>query len=295
VLIVKFKSKVDWWLQLIFATWVIGNIWAVISLVTNFNLGSLITTIALSPFTVLVFIPVWFRTYYFFGDNGLRVVCGIGKGEVIPYESIVSAAGTRNPISAPAPSLDRIEIKYRVRSGKFCDTVIISPKDKQGFFELLKQKNEDIDITADVKPMSKKAKLALFIIIGIPLIAAGIMFIYGEVDPIIRVTDSEIRISAMYGLSISFDNIESIELTPQSMRELRAGDPGTRTNGYGGFGTLKGHFHSRALGAHMLFVRTGSSPTIRITRLSGGPIFISLRNGDATTAIFDEMILNFGH
>jgi hypothetical protein len=290
----KFKSKVDWWLHLFFAAWVGGNVWAIVSLAINHNLGSLIITIVFSPITAFLIVPIRVRTYYLFGDSGLRIVCGLGKGKTIAYDAIESVAGTRSPLSSPALSIDRLEVRYKFKKGSFYDTVIISPKDSQGFFESLKQKNENIQINTDFKPMSKKMKLAILLGVGSPLAAVAGMFIYGEAEPVIRISDSEIQISSMYGLNIDFVNIDSIELIEQSMRKILSGDPGTRTNGYNGFGgTLKGHFRSRNLGTHMLFVRTDSSPTIKISRNNGGAIFISLRSSEATREAFSEMVRSF--
>ncbi|MFC3199468.1 PH domain-containing protein [Parapedobacter deserti] len=48
---------------------------------------------------------------------------------------------TRTLISAPAPSLDRLEIFYN----KF-DSIVISPKDKQGFIADLLKLNPEIEV-----------------------------------------------------------------------------------------------------------------------------------------------------
>lgn len=48
---------------------------------------------------------------------------------------------TRTPISAPAPSLDRLEIF----DNRF-DSVIISPKNKSGFISLFNEVNPMIDV-----------------------------------------------------------------------------------------------------------------------------------------------------
>lgn len=54
----------------------------------------------------------------------------------VPLASIISVAPSRNPLSSPALSLDRLEIRY----GKF-DSVLISPADKAGFLTALHQLN----------------------------------------------------------------------------------------------------------------------------------------------------------
>jgi hypothetical protein len=50
----------------------------------------------------------------------------------VPLDSIWEVRPTRNPMSAPAPSLDRLEIKYR-KKNRYRGLVLISPKDKESF------------------------------------------------------------------------------------------------------------------------------------------------------------------
>jgi hypothetical protein len=50
----------------------------------------------------------------------------------LPLDTIVEVYPTRNPLSAPAPSLDRLQIDYRKKNGWAWFT-LISPKDKEGF------------------------------------------------------------------------------------------------------------------------------------------------------------------
>jgi hypothetical protein len=91
----------------------------------------------------------------------------------------------------------------------------------------------------------------------------------------------------MYGLTIDFSDITDISLIEKSMRAIGVG---TRTNGYGGFGeTLKGHFKSIGLGETLLFVRSKSSPTIRIKRNGAKDVYISFRNGEDTERVYREM------
>jgi hypothetical protein len=50
----------------------------------------------------------------------------------LPLDTIIEVSPTRNPLSAPAPSLDRLQIDYRKKNGWAWFT-LISPKDKEGF------------------------------------------------------------------------------------------------------------------------------------------------------------------
>ena len=131
------------------------------------------------------------------------------------------------------------------------------------------------------------AKIVIIILV-ITLIAITVGAYYGEKDPVINIHGDGIRIRAMYGLNIDFNNITDISLIEDSIRNIGVG---MRTNGYGGVGkALKGHFNSRHLGNKLLFVQSNSSPTIRIERSDGKDIYLSFRNGETTTKLYHDMV-----
>ena len=130
--------------------------------------------------------------------------------------------------------------------------------------------------------------LAVMVFIGM-----GIILFNGTPDPNVIVGGNDVQIKGMYGVTIGFDEIKSITLIEKSMNELGVGE---RTNGFrngfGAFGnSLKGHFRSETLGETLLFVRADSSPTIKIERGDGKEdIYISLRDGEATKALYDKLM-----
>ena len=65
--------------------------------------------------------------------------CGFFSYKPIPISKIKELVDTRTLVSAPAPSLDRIEIKY----GK-SDKMILSPEDKDAFVKDLRRINPKI-------------------------------------------------------------------------------------------------------------------------------------------------------
>ena len=92
--------------------------------------------IPVTAFTLNIF----FGTHYTINEKKeLMVKCGIIYHSKIDISSIKSISKTWNPISSPAPSLDRLEIKY----GKW-DSVIVSPREKQAFIQALQEINPDI-------------------------------------------------------------------------------------------------------------------------------------------------------
>lgn len=71
-------------------------------------------------------------TRYSISGQQLWIKSGLFYSKSIPIESIHTIIETRNPISAPALSLDRLELVYN----KY-DSVLISPKDKIDFINFL--------------------------------------------------------------------------------------------------------------------------------------------------------------
>jgi len=290
----KFRSKIDWWMFFLLVGWIVGNIWAIVSYAANGGLGALVIVISFTPISVFVMGPMLLRTYYLFDDdNGELVIrSGLGKGTRIAYDRLVSASRTKNPVNSPALSMDRVEIKFNFKSGKASDTVIISPDDREEFFAQLKARNESMEISDEFKPISKGYRTLLVVVAvfsGFVLIGVAVLMVVGMSEPDVTVRDERIKISGMYGLSVSFSQIYSVTLVEGTMTDIYGGEHVIRTNGFGGAGqSNKGHFTSAALGAHMLFVQAETSPTIHIERL-GNDIFISFRDSERTRQLYSEI------
>lgn len=91
---------------------------------------------------ILAFIlHVFLTTYYQVGGTFLKIKCGYLFSKTIGIETITKISETNNPLSAPATSLDRLEISYN----KY-DKIMISPRDKQGFIQHLTNLKPDIEI-----------------------------------------------------------------------------------------------------------------------------------------------------
>ena len=89
---------------------------------------------------VFIFIAHFFlKTQYSIENNKLKIKCGLFSYKPIDIDEIKEISKTKSILSSPAPSFDRIEIKY----GKF-NEVIISPKDKFQFAEDLTKINPNI-------------------------------------------------------------------------------------------------------------------------------------------------------
>ncbi|GIN84135.1 hypothetical protein J6TS2_05210 [Heyndrickxia sporothermodurans] len=85
---------------------------------------------------------LWFNTYYeVTKTNELKVVAGPFKYALIEIHSIKGIERTKNIVSSPALSMDRIEIHYNK-----WHTIIISPKHEKQFIEKLQNINPEITV-----------------------------------------------------------------------------------------------------------------------------------------------------
>ena len=130
----EFKSKVDLWLAAVL--W--GTV--VICFFPIFLEKGLIIGLTIGSSMAIFILLLWINTKYYIRDEHL-VIKGVLKDTLIPIVSITSVNSTRNPSSAPALSMDRLEINY----GNF-DFVLISPLEKERFMEELLKINPQIKI-----------------------------------------------------------------------------------------------------------------------------------------------------
>ena len=77
-------------------------------------------------------------TRYTIAGSTLLVQSGIFRWQ-IPISEIESITPTRNPLSSPAASLDRLDVRYS--GGR---SLLISPRDRDRFLEAVKVVNPSI-------------------------------------------------------------------------------------------------------------------------------------------------------
>ncbi len=94
---------------------------------------TLLAGVAMIGAGALIGIALWgcYRIRYELTPTDLVIRFG-PFGTSIPLPSIVEVFPTRNPLSAPAPSLDRLRINYRKPNGKLT-FALISPLDRGAF------------------------------------------------------------------------------------------------------------------------------------------------------------------
>jgi hypothetical protein len=132
----RFPSKIDRWLILVFAAAMISQFVALTAVLMYENDPWAVLIITATTLAAAVFIGSLFRfTYYSVEGRVLKVVCGPFRWRV-PLDEITSVEPTRNPLSSPALSLDRLRIEYGGR------TILVSPADKAGFLRAIGQDRE---------------------------------------------------------------------------------------------------------------------------------------------------------
>jgi membrane protein YdbS with pleckstrin-like domain len=130
----RFPSKVDRWIVAVFVLAMLAQLAAVVFVLTQHNDPWGAVAITAATLVVFFFVAAMFRfTYYAVEGDVLRIVCGPFRWRV-PISQISSVEATRNPLSSPALSLDRLRIQYG--DGK---KILVSPADKAGFLKAIGQ------------------------------------------------------------------------------------------------------------------------------------------------------------
>jgi len=130
-----FKSKIDIWLIIVLTLTVIASIAGAFSIVYA-DVTAINIVIATFVFLIGAVLPIWLimTTEYVVSDEYIKVSCGPFKWDV-NISSISDIKETKNPLSSPALSLDRLEIHYN--NGK---KIIVSPKNKIDFLSAIGRK-----------------------------------------------------------------------------------------------------------------------------------------------------------
>ena len=124
----RFTSKKDGWIRALFFGSIAIMIWSVlvvvdepVSLTYRLGMG------ALAAVFVVFMLWVYFGTYYELTDEVLKIRSGPIRS-TIPLHTIEAIEPMRSPLSSPALSMDRLQIRYD-RYG----FTMVSPEDKQRF------------------------------------------------------------------------------------------------------------------------------------------------------------------
>jgi hypothetical protein len=129
-----YKSKIGWVAPAVIALIIV--ITSTIS-VTHGNWNG----VSINAFILIFILYLLSNTDYTINGSWLHVRSGFLVNKTIDIATIRSVVETNSPLSAPAFSLDRLEINYNLY-----DSVVISPKNKADFVAELIAINPQIEI-----------------------------------------------------------------------------------------------------------------------------------------------------
>ncbi|MCE7531301.1 PH domain-containing protein [Acinetobacter nosocomialis] len=132
----KFRSKIDWWLLLIFVVITANIIFKTYQEVHHSSIGTNFSHLIIYS---LVIVVIWFPIFstYYVVENSTLVIKSLVFRWKINIDDIIQIEPTYNPLSSTALSLDRLKISY-MKNGRIAK-VMISPKDKEGFLNTLRK------------------------------------------------------------------------------------------------------------------------------------------------------------
>jgi hypothetical protein len=126
----RFPSKRDAWLTVVL--WIAAATClasGVAGVAADPSLGKVVLLIVLADVAALVLWILYGTSYTFAGDL-LDIRSGPFRFKV-PVADVVSVEPSRNPLSSPACSLDRLLIRYGTRQ------ILVSPQDRSAFLDTL--------------------------------------------------------------------------------------------------------------------------------------------------------------
>ena len=133
----QYYSKKDWWL--------VALVWAGLLLPLGIGIYNLVAAdgnkraglilLIICTFTGASVLLLTYPLYYEITASKLIIRCGVIVRKEIPLSWIVEARSTRNPLSAAAWSLDRLQVDY-IRDGGV-SSLLVSPEDKLNFLREL--------------------------------------------------------------------------------------------------------------------------------------------------------------
>jgi len=272
----RFRSKIDVWLGGVHLLGILVSGAVAIGLLFQEGLASL----AIVPLmTTGLLLWLLSDTWYGITDTDLIVHCGPFRTSV-PISSIRAVRPTRTVCSAPALSLDRLELTY---AG---GTLVISPADKAGFIRALRERKAAVEVAPIEKPSiashERLLRWALPIVPVVVLSLVGAAVISGS-DPLrVDVTSDAVTVHGSWGTAVPLTEITSVSLV-DTLPHLR------RTMGYGGWGTMRGRAASRDLGEHGHAYVTHNAPPFVVATTRTGFLVFNTDEPPRTRRLFEEL------
>ena len=131
-----YKSKTDWWIALALCVPPIAALVVLVSSIVAGRLSEMLVALGVAVLVAGLYSGLIFPMRYGLDRQQLIVRSGVCR-QRIPFNSIREVRRTRNPLSSPALSLDRLHVQF---GEGFFKAVMISPLDRDGFLEDLRQR-----------------------------------------------------------------------------------------------------------------------------------------------------------
>lgn len=124
-----YPSKVDGWLIPLLALPPISATIVCVSLAVSGKPGAALMGALILAFVAALYLGLIFPLRYGVGNEELTIRSGVCRKR-IPLENITEVRPTRNPLSSPALSLDRLHVQFGTG---LLGAVMISPDDREAF------------------------------------------------------------------------------------------------------------------------------------------------------------------
>lgn len=131
-----YPSKVDWWVAVVLCIPPLSSIVVCVALALGGKQSEMLIGLAAAFFVFCLYRGLVFPLRYGLDEEFLHLRFGLVK-QRIPLPEIIEVLPTRNPLSSPALSLDRLHVQFG--QGMF-KAVMISPADRDRFLDELSQK-----------------------------------------------------------------------------------------------------------------------------------------------------------
>lgn len=276
----RFRSKVDWWLAALLT--------APIVLIGAFLVAGVsepwVLVLTLAPQALAIWILT--RTFYVVTESALLVRSGPFRW-TIPLASIRSLSATRNPLSSPALSLDRIAVDHT--GGR----LLLSPRHKAAFVRATLAVAPGVtvtglpgtDATGPADPPESSLSMAAvvpLVLIGALGLGFGSWVLYaGTRPPDATISGDTLSISGIYSTTVRRQDVVRISLQDHVTI-------GRKHQGFDGGRYLRGYFDVGGLGRSRVFVSRDSTPFL-VIHTTSQPLVINFDDTGRTHALHEDL------
>lgn len=272
----RFRSKVD--------AWLVAALAALVGFPLLMSIGAMRSANVPGGALLLMVLPIafviWIFTTTFYVVTATDLVVRSGPvNRRIPLTSITGVRATRNPLSSPALSLDRLEIEYN--PGR---SILISPVDKEAFIQLLAAGGATVSTPQGTTSRATKQFLRVLKFFVLPLMLVIGVLIYRQSQPAVF-EFSEGHIHIRTGPRQDIPVMEVIGLTlEQSMPRVLY-----KRNGLNLGQILHGHFQLDGVPDALLYLQASRRPPFVRLETRSRIIYINYSEPAGTRELYERL------